>query len=44
VKEAAMKKAAGYFVVAMGIIISFVSMVTGQTLSEAYKGNIYQPG
>jgi peroxiredoxin len=39
-----MKKESGYFVVAMGIIISFASMATGQTISEAYKGNIYQPG
>ena len=39
-----MKKEACCFVVVMGIIIWFVSTATGQTISEAYKGNIYQPG
>jgi peroxiredoxin (alkyl hydroperoxide reductase subunit C) len=39
-----MKKKAGYIVVAIGIIISFASLAIGQTISEAYKGNIYQPG
>ena len=39
-----MKREACCFVVVMGIIIWFASMATGQTISEAYKGNIYQPG
>ena len=39
-----MKKEACFFVVVLGMIIWFSSMATGQTLSEAYKGNIYQPG
>jgi len=35
----------GCLVVVMGILlVSVSSVVTGQTLSEAYKGNIYQPG
>jgi peroxiredoxin (alkyl hydroperoxide reductase subunit C) len=44
VKETVMKKEACCFVVVMGIIISFASMATGQTVSEAYKGNNYRPG
>jgi peroxiredoxin (alkyl hydroperoxide reductase subunit C) len=34
----------GCLVVVTGIILSLSSMATGQTISEAFKGNIYQPG
>jgi peroxiredoxin len=45
VKETVMiKKSAVCMVFVIGMLTSLASSTTGQTISEAYKGNIYQPG
>jgi peroxiredoxin len=45
VKETVMiKKSALYIFFVIGILTSLASSITGQTISDAYKGNIYQPG
>jgi len=38
------KKSAFCMVFVIGILTSLASSTTGQTISDAYKGNIYQPG
>ena len=38
------KKSALCMVFVIGILTSLASSTTGQTISDAYKGNIYQPG
>jgi len=38
------KKSALCIVFVIGIVTSLASSTTGQTISDAYKGNIYQPG
>jgi len=38
------KKSALYMLFVIGILTSLASSTTGQTISDAYKGNIYQPG
>ncbi len=38
------KKHIGCFALALGVLMWFASTSAAQTTSEAYKGNIYQPG
>ncbi len=38
------KKSAVCMVFVIGMLTSLASSTTGQTISDAYKGNIYQPG
>ena len=38
------KKSALYIFFVIGILTSLASSITGQTISDAYKGNIYQSG